>query len=96
MKAIWVRVSLVFKKNKSTSDAIFVLKTLVEKYGEQLVVVYINLAASYDHIPCDFLFRVLSLRTGARHLVEILHKVYEGTTASIKGMDAQFDVLIGC
>ena len=96
MKAIWVRVSLVFEKNKSTSDAIFVLKTLVEKYGEQLVVVYIDLTAAYDHIPRDFLFRVLSLRTGAKHLVEILRKMYEGTTASIKGMDARFDVLIGC
>ena len=85
-----------FRKNKSTSDAIFVLKTLVEKYGEQLVVVYIDLTAAYDHIPRDFLFRVLSLRTGATHLVEILRKMFEGRTASIKGMESHFDVLVGC
>ena len=85
-----------FRKNKSTSDATFVLKTLVEKYGEQLIVVYIDLTAAYDHIPRDFPFRVLSLRPGATHLVEILRKMYEGTTASIKGMTAKFDVLVGC
>ena len=85
-----------FRKNKSTSDAIFILKTLVEKYSGQLVVVYIDLSAAYDHIPRDFLFRVISLRTGATHLVEILKKMYEGTTACIRGMEARFDVLIGC
>ena len=85
-----------FRKNKSTSDAIFVLKTLIEKYGDQLVVVYIDLTAAYDHIPRDFLFRVISLRTGATHIVEILRKMYEGTTACIRGMEARFEVLVGC
>ena len=72
------------------------LSTLIEKYGEQLIVVYIDLTAAYDHMPRDFLFRVLSLRTGATHLVEIQRKMYEGTTASIIGMTAKFDVLVGC
>ena len=85
-----------FRKNKSTSDAIFILKTLVEKYGDPLVVVYVVLTAAYDHIPRDFLFRVISLRTGATHLVEILKKMYLGTTACIKGVEVRFDVLIGC
>ena len=51
------------------------MKTLVEKYGDPLVVVYVDLTAAYDHIPRDFLFRVISLRTGAMHLVEILEKI---------------------
>ena len=85
-----------FRKNKSTTDAIFVLKSVIAKYGGQFIAVYIDLTAAYDHIPQDFLFRVLSLRTGATHLVNILRKMYDGTTASIKGMETVFDVLIGC
>ena len=85
-----------FRKNRSTGGAIFVLKSVIKKHGEPLVAVYIDLTAAYDHIPRDFMFRVLSLRTGAKHLVNILRKMYEGTTASIKGSNAIFDVLIGC
>lgn len=85
-----------FRKNRSTGDAIFVLKSVIEKHGGQLLAVYIDLTAAYDHIPRDFLFRVLTLRTGATHLVNILRKMYEGTTATIKGSRAVFDVLIGC
>jgi retron-type reverse transcriptase len=85
-----------FRQNRSTNDAILVVKSVIEKYGETLIVVYIDLTAAYDHVPRDFLFRVLTLRTGAKHLIAILQKMYEGTTASIAGMKTKFDVLIGC
>ena len=85
-----------FRQNRSTSDGIFIVKTVIEKYGGRLIAVYIDLTAAYDHIPRDFLFRVLKMRTGASHLVAILQKMYEGTTASIRGMTDTFDVLIGC
>ena len=85
-----------FRRNKSTSDAIFIMKSVVQKHGGTLVAVYIDLTAAYDHIPRDFLFRVLQIRTGASHLIAILRKMYEGTTASIKGMETAFDVLVGC
>ena len=83
-----------FRRNRSTSDAIFILRTVAEKYGSPLIAVYIDLTAAYDHIPRDFLFRVLLLRTGAKNLVQILRKMYEGTTASIRGMKVKFDVLV--
>ena len=41
------------------------------------------------------MFRVNSLRTREK-LIAILQKMYEGTTASITGMKAKFDDLIGC
>ena len=85
-----------FRQNRSTSDGIFVVKTVIEKYGGTLIAVYIDLTAAYDHIPRDFLFRVLKIRTGATHLVNILQKMYEGTTASIRGLKTKFDVLVGC
>ena len=85
-----------FRRNKSTADGIFVVKTVIEKYGGHLIVVYIDLTAAYDHIPRDFLFKVLNLRTGASHLIAILHAMYKHTTASIIGMKTKFDVLVGC
>ena len=85
-----------FRSNRSTNDAIFIMKSVIEKHGGTLVAVYIDLTAAYDHIPRDFLFRVLQIRTGASHLIAILQKMYEGTTASIRGMDTVFDVLVGC
>ena len=54
---------------------------MIEQYGGRLIAVYIDLTAAYDHIPRDFLFRVLKMRTGASHLVARLQKMYEGTAA---------------
>lgn len=40
--------------------------------------------------------QVLKIQTGAHHLIALLQKMYEGTTASIRGMTTKFHVLIGC
>ena len=85
-----------FRKNRGTTDGIFVMKNITEKYGDTLIAVYVDLTAAYDHIPRDFLFKVLKLRTGATILVNILQKMYEGTTAVIRGMHKAFDVFVGC
>ena len=85
-----------FRHNRSTSDALFITRMIIEKCQGTLVAVYIDLTAAYDHVPRDFLFKVLAMRTGATLLIAILKKMYEGTTASIKGMKTTFDVLIGC
>ena len=85
-----------FRQNRLPNDAIFVVKYIVEKYGDTPIVVFIDLTVAYDHVPRYFMFIVLSLRTGAKHLTAILQKMYEGTTASITEMKAKFDVLIGC
>ena len=69
---------------------------ITEKSTGTLVAVYIDLSATYDHVPRDLLFKVLEMRTGATHLIAILKKMYEATPASIKGTKAKFDVLIGC
>ena len=85
-----------FRRNRSTADGIFMMKNIIEKTKDPLIAVYVDLTAAYDHIPRDFLFRVLKFRLQAPHLVDILQLMYQGTTASIKGMKSLFDVLIGC
>ena len=85
-----------FRKNRSTTDGIFIMKNVIDKHKDPFVAVYIDLTAAYDHIPRDFLFKVLELRTGATFLLSILKLMYVGTTASIKGMKSAFEVLVGC
>ena len=75
-----------FRANRSTTDGIFIMKNVVDKYKGKFVAVYVDLTAAYDHIPRDFLFRVLEIRTGASFLLSILKLMYVGTTASIKGL----------
>ena len=72
------------------------MNNVIKKYGDPFVAVFIDLTAAYDHIPRDFLFKVLEIRTGATTLINILKLMYIGTTASIKGMRSIFNVLIGC
>ena len=85
-----------FRHNRSTTDAIFITKNVIDRCGGTVIAIYIDLTAAYDHVPRDFLFRILKIRTGAYKLIAILQKMYKGTTASIKGTKAIFDILTGC
>ena len=80
-----------FQTNRSTTDGIFILKNVIDKYGKVFIAVYVDLTAATDHIPRDFLFKVLEFRTGASFLVHILKLMYNNTTASIKKMKATFE-----
>ena len=95
MNVIYLSHNLVSEK-VAQRDAIFILKNVIQKHSEPLVLLFVDLTAAYDHIPRDFLFRVLEFRTGAKILVYILRKLYDGTTAYISGTKARFDLLTGC
>ena len=85
-----------FRKNRSTTDGIFIMKNIIKKSKDPFVAVFIDLTAAYDHIPRDFLFRVLKFRTGATFLIHLLELMYKRTTESIKGMRSKFEILVGC
>ena len=85
-----------FRRSRSTSDAIWSLRQIVQKYNGTLIIVYVDLKAAYDRVPRDFLFKVLTIRTGAHTIIALLQALYKGTTASISGLRVKFDVLIGC
>ncbi|XP_033104467.1 uncharacterized protein LOC117107053 [Anneissia japonica] len=82
-----------FRANRSTADAIFITNNVIQKHDGTLVVTYVDLTAAYDHIPRDLLIRVLLIRTGAKHIADLIKAMYEGTTACIAGMKTFFDVL---
>lgn len=73
-----------FCENRLTTDAIFVVN-VIEKYGGSLIAVYIDLTVAYDHVPRNFLFQVLKMRTGAKHLAAILQKLYEAIQHLLMG-----------
>ena len=66
-----------FRQNRSTNDAIFVVKSIIEQYGDTLVAVYIDFTAYYDHEISCWGHSTLE-QTPSR----IFQKMYEGTTAS--------------
>ena len=42
---------LGMRRNRSTTDAIFVLKSVIDKHNDTLIAVWIYLTTACDHIP---------------------------------------------
>ena len=88
-----------FRANKSTCDAIFILRQILKtskKSKKPLYVAFIDLKAAYDWIPRSALFQCLNIRLRCPRLVAILRALYTGTKACIKGSTNFFDTLVGC
>ena len=82
-----------FRKGRSTCDAIFIVKNVIQKHAGPLVLVFIDLTAAYDHIPREFLFRVLEFRPGAKILTYILRKLYDGTVLQPLSQAVKFSLI---
>ena len=76
-------------------DAIFTLRNVIERTGQSGVLIFIDLTSAYDTLPRRLMFRLLSLRLGLPHFVELLRAVYINTTAVIKGSETSFKVANG-
>ena len=88
-----------FRANRSTSDAIFILRRILElskKSKAPVFVAFIDLKAAYDWIPRDALFRCLDIRLRCPKLTAILRALYTGTKACIKGGKDFFETVVGC
>ena len=85
-----------FRSNKSTSDAIFVLRKTIEINSCEFYCCFIDLKAAYDWINRDMLFKVLEIRLQSPIIVKILRMLYTGTTAAIKHTTTLFQTFTGC
>ena len=85
-----------FRKNRSTTDAIFITCEAIKSTKHPLFLCMIDLRAAYDHIDRNLLFRVLEFRTKAPKIINILKSLYTGTIAAIKHTDDLFRVHTGC
>ena len=86
----------VFRKNRSTTDAIFIVREAIQSTKDPIYLCMIELRAAYDHIDRNMLFKVLSIRTKAFMLRSILKALYTGTIAAIKNSVDHFQVHTGC
>ena len=85
-----------FRPGMGCDDAIFTLRNVVERTGQSGILIFIDLTSAYDTLPRRLMFRLLSLRLGLPHFVELLRAVYTNTTAVIKGSKKSFKVPRGC
>ena len=85
-----------FRKNRSTTDAIFIVREALKSTKKPIYLCMIDLKAAYDHLDRDMLFRVLDIRTKAPLLIAILKALYTETIAAIKHTTGYFQVHTGC
>ena len=85
-----------FRRNHSTTDAIFIVREAIRSTKNPIHLCMIDLRAAYDHIDRNMLFKVLAIRTKAPLLTSILKLLYTGTFAAIKHTVNQFQVHTGC
>ena len=84
-----------FRSNRSTTDAIFILRCSINASTEGLYCCFIDLKSAYDWINRDMLFNVLTIRFGDNILIKILKALYTNTTAAIKNSKQYFRTYVG-
>ena len=90
-----------FMPGRSTTDAIFSLRMMLEKWSEgQKAVhcVFIDLEKAYDRIPREELWECLRLAETSECYIRIIKDMYEGATTTVRsaaGLSDEFKVGVG-
>ncbi len=90
-----------FVPGKGTTDAVFALRLLMEKYREgrsNLNMVFIDLEKAYDRVPREEIWRSLRMRNVPEAYVRVIQDMYSESTTSIRseaGMGNKFKVKVG-
>ena len=79
-----------FRPGRGCDDTIFSFRNVIERTGQVAVLIFIDLTSAYDTLPRKLMFRILTLRLGLDHFVELLRAIYTNTTAVIKGSTRSF------
>ena len=85
-----------FRKNRSTNDAIFIVKNIIAKTDGFWITCFVDLRAAYDHIDREMLFDVLGIRLGSTMIVKLLRELYSNTSATIQASKESFQTFVGC
>nr|QQJ42582.1 chitinase 6-2 [Sogatella furcifera] len=90
-----------FMPGRSTTDAIFALRRLIEKYAEKnksLVFVFIDLEKAYDRVPREEIWRCLRHKGLSEKYVRVIQDMYHDATTTIRtslGQTTQIPVRVG-
>ena len=86
-----------FMPNKSTTDAIFIVRQVLMKYPGEIFGCFVDLTAAYDWIPRELMWKVLRMRFGDENekIVNIFMKIYENTHAKLDGIEELIAIELG-
>ena len=90
-----------FMPGKSTTDAIFALRMLMEKYREgqkELHCVFVDLEKAYDRVPREELWFCMRKSGVAEKYVRVVQDMYEGSVTAVRcavGVTEWFEVKVG-
>ena len=76
-----------FRKNRSTTDAIFIMRQIVEKsieFNNPAFLCFVDLKKAFDRVRLDDVEDCLREREVPEHLVRMIRELNSGTTARIK------------
>ncbi|XGW34423.1 hypothetical protein V3C99_018363 [Haemonchus contortus] len=86
---------------RSTTDAIFIARQVMEKYREKrrpCYIAFLDLEKAFDRLPRQVLWRALQKRKVPEHLISLVKVMYDGSTTTIRtphGQTGAIDVTVG-
>ena len=90
-----------FMPRRSTTDAIFALRQLMEKSREgqrELHCVFIDLEKAYDRVPREELWNCLRVKEVEEKYIRLIMDMYEGSSTRVQcavGTTEEFGVTVG-
>jgi len=94
-------MQLGFRPGRGTTDAIFIVKQVQEKYlakGKELWIAFVDLEKAFDRVPRDVVWWALRKVGVAEWLVNVIKSMYVNTTTAVKtkdGLSEEFGVKVG-
>ena len=77
------------------TDAIFVTRTLCEKYreGNKLDMIFVNLEKAYDTVPRDVIWRCMRKRNIPEVYIRLVQDMYQGATTCVTLSEEPLNIL---
>ena len=90
-----------FQKDRSTADAIFVMRQLQERYKEKkkmLYHVFVDLEKAFDRVPREVIAWALRRQMVPERLIKLVMALYENSKSKVKapaGISEEFSIRVG-